>query len=186
MTDLPAPLVPARRKAISKKTRFEVFKRDGFACQYCGAHPPGVLLHIDHIQAVANGGDNDFDNLIAACEPCNLGKGARPLNVAPESLSAKAARIAEAEEQLAGYSAIMEAKRQRIESDIWRVVEALTGETSIPRDQFQSVKMFIERLGVHDTLDAAAIARGQIHLSARRQFKYFCGVCWNKVRENGG
>lgn len=44
------------RKAISKKTRFEVFKRDRFTCQYCGATPPGVLLHIDHIHPVAEGG----------------------------------------------------------------------------------------------------------------------------------
>lgn len=46
----------APRKAISKKTRFDVFKRDGFTCQYCGAHPPEVVLHIDHIIAVAEGG----------------------------------------------------------------------------------------------------------------------------------
>ena len=32
------------REAVSKKRRFDVFKRDGFTCQYCGATPPGVLL----------------------------------------------------------------------------------------------------------------------------------------------
>lgn len=35
-----------KRKSISKKVRFEVFKRDGFSCQYCGATPPGALLHV--------------------------------------------------------------------------------------------------------------------------------------------
>lgn len=36
----------ARKKAgISKRLRFEVFKRDGFVCQYCGNHPPAVVLH---------------------------------------------------------------------------------------------------------------------------------------------
>ncbi|MEY5098935.1 MAG: hypothetical protein RJA36_1654, partial [Pseudomonadota bacterium] len=67
------------RKKFSKRTRFEIFKRDGFTCQYCGAHPPGVLLHLDHIVALAAGGADDEDNLITACEPCNLGKGARDL-----------------------------------------------------------------------------------------------------------
>ena len=67
------------RKAISKKLRFEVFKRDSFTCQYCGAQSPDVVLHVDHINPVAGGGDNDILNLITSCEPCNLGKGAREL-----------------------------------------------------------------------------------------------------------
>lgn len=173
------------RKPISKRVRFEVFKRDLFACQYCGAHPPGVLLHVDHIDPVANGGENDFDNLITACEPCNLGKGARLLSVAPESLADKAIRVAEAEEQLAGYSAVLEAKKARIEADVWRVVEALTGEREIERDRFQSIKMFVEKLGVHEVEEAAEIARAQRIYSSLRQFKYFCGTCWAKIRESG-
>lgn len=68
------------RKAISKKTRFEVFKRDHFTCQYCGAKAPEVVLHVDHIEAVANGGTNDILNLITACVDCNGGKGARKLD----------------------------------------------------------------------------------------------------------
>lgn len=173
------------RKPISKRVRFEVFKRDLFACQYCGAHPPGVLLHVDHIDPVANGGENDFDNLITACEPCNLGKGARLLSVAPESLADKALRVAEAEEQLAGYSAVLETKKARVEADVWRVVEALTGEQEIKRDRFQSIKMFVEKLGVHEVEEAAEIARAKPFYSAAQTFKYFCGVCWTKIRESG-
>lgn len=69
-----------KRKAISKKTRFEVFKRDSFTCQYCGAQSPDVVLHVDHINPVAGGGSNDILNLITSCEPCNLGKGAKALD----------------------------------------------------------------------------------------------------------
>ena len=68
------------RKAISKKTRFEVFKRDSFTCQYCGCAAPDVILHIDHINPVAGGGDNDILNLVTSCLDCNLGKGARTLD----------------------------------------------------------------------------------------------------------
>jgi len=67
------------RKAISKGIRFDVFKRDGFACQYCGRTPPDVILEIDHIQPVAKGGDNDIMNLVSACVACNRGKGAKVL-----------------------------------------------------------------------------------------------------------
>lgn len=68
------------RVAMSKKLRFEVFKRDKFTCQYCGAKAPDVVLNADHIHPVAEGGTNDILNLVTACEPCNGGKGARLLD----------------------------------------------------------------------------------------------------------
>ena len=68
------------RKAIPKRVRFEVFKRDNFKCQYCGATAPDVLLHIDHIKPVAKGGTNDILNLVTSCESCNSGKSDKLLN----------------------------------------------------------------------------------------------------------
>lgn len=70
----------AIRKHISKSTRFEVFKRDSFTCQYCGRKAPDVLLVIDHIEPVAKGGTNDLLNLITACKDCNAGKSDRQLS----------------------------------------------------------------------------------------------------------
>lgn len=68
------------RKPLSKKTRFEVFKRDKFTCQYCGRKAPDVVLEIDHIKPVADGGDNDIMNLVTSCFDCNRGKGKRKLD----------------------------------------------------------------------------------------------------------
>jgi hypothetical protein len=68
------------RKAISKRLRFEVFKRDSFTCQYCGRSAPDVILHADHINPVAGGGETNILNLITSCLNCNLGKGARELS----------------------------------------------------------------------------------------------------------
>lgn len=70
----------AGRKPMSKKTRFEVFKRDSFTCQYCGAKAPDVILNVDHIHPVAEGGTDDLLNLVTACYECNSGKGARLLS----------------------------------------------------------------------------------------------------------
>lgn len=64
-----------KRKAISKKLRFEVFKRDSFTCQYCGRKAPDVVLEVDHIKPVAQGGTNTILNLITSCRECNRGKG---------------------------------------------------------------------------------------------------------------
>lgn len=64
-----------RRKDIGKKVRFEVFKRDKFTCQYCGRMAPDVILEVDHIRPVAEGGNNGMTNLITSCRDCNRGKG---------------------------------------------------------------------------------------------------------------
>lgn len=71
------------RKSLGKGLRFDVFKRDGFTCQYCGCKPPDVVLQVDHITPVAAGGDNDISNLVTACEACNQGKKAKRLDIAP-------------------------------------------------------------------------------------------------------
>jgi hypothetical protein len=65
---------------VSKKLRFEVFKRDSFTCQYCGQKAPGVVLHVDHLKPRKSGGGSDILNLITSCVDCNLGKGARHLD----------------------------------------------------------------------------------------------------------
>lgn len=67
------------RKAISKKTRFEVFKRDSFTCQYCGKRAPDIILEVDHIEPVSKGGRNDLLNLISSCKECNARKSNRRL-----------------------------------------------------------------------------------------------------------
>jgi hypothetical protein len=176
----------AKRKNISKKTRFEIFKRDGFSCQYCGAHPPSVILHVDHIHPVVDGGGNDPENLITSCEPCNLGKGARHLSDIPKSLSDKAKEIEEAEAQIRGYNEIAQARRARIEDDVWQVAEIIapgSSQIGMKRDWIESIKRFNGSLGLHSVLDAAEIARGRYSYGGKNTFLYFCGICWNRIRE---
>jgi hypothetical protein len=90
------------RKSIGKKMRFEVFKRDRFTCQYCGTSAPDVVLHVDHIDPVNNGGKNEIVNLVTSCEGCNLGKGKRLLDdrKAVEIQREQLAAIEERREQL--------------------------------------------------------------------------------------
>lgn len=70
----------AKRKTLSNKIRFEVFKRDNFTCQYCGKKAPDVVLNVDHIEPVSKGGTNDIMNLITSCFECNNGKRDRKLS----------------------------------------------------------------------------------------------------------
>lgn len=75
-----AGVVNTGRKSLSKRLRFEVFKRDSFTCQYCGRKSPDVVLVVDHIEPVASGGTNDLLNLITSCFDCNSGKSDKKLS----------------------------------------------------------------------------------------------------------
>jgi 5-methylcytosine-specific restriction endonuclease McrA len=60
---------PSRHPAF---TRFNVFLRDRFQCQYCGSSDD---LTFDHVIPRRCGGATTWENVVAACSPCNLRKG---------------------------------------------------------------------------------------------------------------
>ncbi len=64
----------ARRPAF---TRFNVFLRDGFTCQYCGCRFPTHELTFDHVVPRSRGGKTTWSNVVTACSECNLRKGNR-------------------------------------------------------------------------------------------------------------
>lgn len=64
---------PAKMAAF---TRFNLFLRDGFSCQYCGSKGD---MTFDHVVPRARGGKTTWENVVAACGPCNLRKGAKSL-----------------------------------------------------------------------------------------------------------
>lgn len=173
------------RKAISTRLRFDIFKRDNFTCQYCGSHPPKVILHIDHVIPVKEDGGNDETNLVTACSECNGGKAAIPLKVVPLSLRKKAALIRERELQLQGYTSICLQQRARMEEDTWRVADIfmeIYKKDSIRRDWFASISNFVKQLGLVETLEAMDIAVAFNARDENQRFRYFCGVCWRKIK----
>jgi len=62
---------PSRQPAF---TRFNVFLRDRFTCQYCGSRED---LTFDHVIPRAKGGQTTWENVATACAPCNMKKGGR-------------------------------------------------------------------------------------------------------------
>ena len=52
-----------------KLSRKEVFWRDNYTCQYCGSQSKDLTL--DHVIPRVRGGDHSWDNVVAACVPCN-------------------------------------------------------------------------------------------------------------------
>jgi len=76
---MPIPSVIALRQYVKPSefpafTRFNLFLRDSFACQYCGR---GEDLTFDHVIPRSRGGRTTWENIVTACAPCNLSKGGR-------------------------------------------------------------------------------------------------------------
>jgi 5-methylcytosine-specific restriction endonuclease McrA len=58
-------------------TRFNVFLRDRFSCQYCGEPSRSEELTFDHVVPRSRGGRTTWENVVTACQDCNLFKGSR-------------------------------------------------------------------------------------------------------------
>lgn len=184
--------------AINKAKRFEVFHRDRFTCRYCGRRPPDVVLEVDHVVAVANGGGDEPENLVTACFDCNRGKSATPLTDPPVSVEEQVARRREALEQLEAYNALAKTDRetkQKIVDDIgvyWcDHVNEEKGRFTFGDERARSVMGFLNRMPVHLIYEAIDVAMARCPPTRStgydaKTFKYFCGVCWNKIRDAEG
>ena len=67
---------------LPREDAMKVFKRDHFICQYCGLDgldkfENWLVLTVDHVHPHARGGGRHMENLVTACQPCNLIKGRR-------------------------------------------------------------------------------------------------------------
>ncbi len=76
-------VAPTRRPAF---TRFNVFLRDHFTCQYCTQRLPTEQLTFDHLVPRSRGGRTTWDNIVTACTDCNTLKGSnlgREISMSP-------------------------------------------------------------------------------------------------------
>lgn len=175
----------SKRKAISKKLRFEVFKRDFFKCQYCGAIPPNVVLEIDHLTPVVEGGKNNIDNLITACFECNRGKGKRVLTSLPHTTQEKAQVLKEKILQYKSYQLLCQQMEtlMNYELDIINDIYSDNFDGYYLKDKFlqTSVKRFIKELGIDVVKDAMYRSCSRVFHS-EKVLNYFCAICWNKIK----
>jgi len=69
-----------RPRLVVRLTKREILRRDEYTCQYCGQNVN--YLTIDHVMPRRLGGNHSWDNLVAACPPCNHKKGGRTIEQA--------------------------------------------------------------------------------------------------------
>lgn len=179
--------MPAKRVGLSKKARFEVFKRDGFRCQYCGAVAPDVLLVVDHILPVAKGGKNSLLNLITACQPCNAGKSDRALD--DQSMLAKQrdqlADLSERREQLEMMIRWKEGMCDLRDTAVERMAEhwsRLVKGYSLNEVGLQQLRKLAGRYQASEIMDAMVAAADQyLKLEDSKITPQSVEAAWNKV-----
>jgi len=176
------------RKSLSKKIRFEVFKRDLFKCQYCGIEPPNGLLEVDHIIPVSKGGCNSEDNLITSCFDCNRGKSNIELTEITPSINNKYLVLKEKEEQLKQFENLIRNRRRKENKNIIKLEDIFNvfhPDSSWTENFKISIKrQFFTQLTYQEIEESLYIACEK-SLSAESCSKYFCGVCWNKIKNRG-
>lgn len=180
-----------KRIPLSKDTRFEVFKRDSFTCQYCGRSAPDVILEVDHIIPVAEGGSNDIMNLVTSCRDCNRGKSKKLLS-----------DDAVVRKQKAQCDDLNEKRIQMEMMAEWRqeLLQLLQRQADIINDYMRScthfvmneegyadIKKMIKRFGFNEVYTAVDIAYDTYYTGSDKSwniaFSKIGGICYNRRRQ---
>lgn len=170
--------------AVSKRLRYEILRRDGNACRYCGGVAPDVQLTIDHVIPAALGGTDDPENLVAACRDCNSGKSATPPG---------ATLTAGVSEDAFRWATALRAAYQRAIDDIaarddylgaflsaWeRWTYGSKQHLPLPNDWERSVaKWYALGLPIEILRDAVSTAMSKQKIHVDDMFRYVAGIVW--------
>ncbi len=156
--------------SLSKRTRFEVFKRDKFTCQYCGKKAPDVVLHCDHVEPKSKGGSDEMLNLLTACDACNGGKGAVRLSdeTAVTKQRDQLDRLQERQEQLSMMIEWQKKLSNLDEDTVQQIADYwcnLTDWFDINDDGKRDTKKWVRKFGEAAVLEA-------MRLASETYFKY--------------
>lgn len=178
--------------SISKRLRYEILKRDGHRCRYCGATAAEAPLTIDHVVPVALGGTDEPTNLVTACGPCNSGKSASSPDaavvdqVADDALRWARAQSVAAENMLADLR-----RRDALRAEFknaWCSWTSSDGRSvPLPDEWPESVDRFLKAgLPMPVLLDCMDKAMRRKKLRFSEIFRYMCGIAWSTVTELRG
>lgn len=172
--------------ALSKRLRFEILRRDNHQCRYCGGVAPDAVLTVDHVVPIALGGNDEPSNLVTACKDCNAGKSSVPADAQiVADVSAEAIKWAAAMKQVAEMRAAELDSQEEILDwfvSVWDCWTNWRGDTYDCDGALTSVPAFI-KAGL-TTQEIKALVDVAMNSPAKDKWRYFCGCCWNRIRQN--
>lgn len=175
------------RKGLSKRLRFEIFKRDGFKCLYCGATPAQKAMRVDHVKPVVAGGGDEPTNLVTSCFDCNAGKG--PVSLEHQQHAAGFATAADKEHaaQIRAWLAVqkeIEAARVEVADELaekWEYYLGPISQQAYDRLPRLSTEFRFDELTQAMAIVARKFGR-ELEFSgnaAKQHEKYFSGILRN-------
>lgn len=171
---------------IKTSTRFKIFERDNFTCQYCGRKPPQVILHADHIHPKSKGGLNDEINLITSCQDCNLGKKDKILkNPLRINVKQEIDNLKEAEQQIKEYYKHLKKLSNYKENnpiidllcETWK--EQSNNIYSLSEIGKNNLKCLLKNNTAEDIIEAIKISWSNTRINDESKWKYMCGILKN-------
>lgn len=177
--------------AVSKRLRFEVMRRDDFACRYCGKKAGESELHVDHVVPESLGGSDEASNLVTACIDCNQGKGAiSPDQAIVDAVADEDIKWGKALEDAAAIRKRDRAKRDRYINAFdrkwksWHVGDEPAQEIPRPGDWRRSIEQFYNAgLPKAELLHLVDVAMNRPGVYNNKTFRYFCGCGWTAIKE---
>lgn len=165
--------------AVTKRTRFEVLRRDNYTCRYCRS-TDGALT-VDHVTPRSLGGSDDPSNLVACCKDCNAGKS----SAAPDaSLVAEVTddAIRHAERIKQAYKILVEQLGEQ-DDYISEFATEFKGRTVPQGWKGSLIRWFEMGVPIEIVIDAGhrADCRTYASTDAESWFKYLAGVVWKKA-----
>jgi hypothetical protein len=173
------------RKPISRRLRFEILRRDNYACRYCGGSAPDVALTVDHVLPVALGGGDDPSNLVTACAGCNAGKtSTSPSSRVVADVSAAALMYARALAQaVTERTTKLDAEEELIRT-FWKDWDQFMPGKCPPLSSHweRTILNYWEAGLTPDDLNRyMQIAQCALDVEWQDTWRYFCGCCRNEL-----
>jgi len=176
---------------VNASLRFEILKRDRFACKYCGAKAPDAELVVDHVVPESLGGPSTPENLVAACVNCNAGKGNTPLDAATvaeidEEATRFRSALVQAQQMMASTESVKNDMVNKFTDHWCRVMPSFAqpGKGDFPSTASITTRLnqlLAAGLTWNQIMDAVDVAADASHVSQRRRYTYFNGVCNRKL-----
>lgn len=170
--------------AVSKRTRFEVLRRDNYTCRYCRSSENPLV--VDHVTPVALGGTDNPKNLVAACRDCNSGKSsAAPDSETLDALTdvqiayekARVAIVAREEKKARGRRKVYQQFLEEWDATAPRYAE-------LPNGWRATVSMWLARgMPMERIIDAVHIASSKGHLPSSAVYPYMAKIVWNWISD---
>lgn len=149
---------------------------------------PDVILEVDHIVPVAEGGGNDIVNLITSCRECNRGKGKRRLDdhtevrKQVEQIRELAIKREQINMLIEWRESLADIKNTEVDA-INRLISRMTGEWELNDNGRATIRRYIDNFGFEEVYTATEIAFSKYYIgddSFNNALAKIGGVCYNR------